>query len=45
VRQELAAQIRQLHTRFEQLLSQDVAKFNDALKQRGMPAITVNPAR
>lgn len=45
VRQELVAQIRQLHTQFDGLLNQDVAKFNDVLKQRGIPALTANPAR
>ena len=39
VQQQFAAQIRELHSQFAGLLSQDVAGFNNLLKQRGLPEL------
>ena len=45
VNQQLTDQIRELRRRFNDLLSKDVVRFNDMLKQRGIPAVAVKAAR
>ncbi len=45
VSQQLTAQVRGLQARYKQLLDGDVARFNDFLKQRGIPQIALKAAR
>ena len=45
VSQQLTEQIRNLRRQFDDLLSKDVARFNDALKQHGIPALPISRAR
>jgi uncharacterized phage infection (PIP) family protein YhgE len=45
VNQQLTQQIRELHNQFERILRTDVVRFNDVLKQRGIPAIEVKAAQ
>jgi photosystem II stability/assembly factor-like uncharacterized protein len=44
VRSELDAQIQALHTQFDELLRTEVPKFNDLLKQKGVPSIVLKAA-
>jgi photosystem II stability/assembly factor-like uncharacterized protein len=45
VSQQLTEQIRDLRRQFDDLLSQDVARFNEALRQNGIPPLPINRAR
>jgi photosystem II stability/assembly factor-like uncharacterized protein len=45
VNQQLTDQIRALRTRFDELMTKEVAQFSDLLRQRGLPALqTGSPA-
>ncbi len=45
VSQQLSEQIRDLRRQFDDLLSKDVVRFNEALKQHGFPALPISRAR
>jgi hypothetical protein len=45
VNQQLTEQIRDLRRQFDDLLSKDVVRFNEALKQHGIPSLSINRAR
>jgi photosystem II stability/assembly factor-like uncharacterized protein len=45
VNQQLTEQIRDLRRQFDDLLSKDVMRFNEALKQHGIPSLSISRAR